>query len=255
MMKNNSYTIHNLTKISNTTVRTLRYYDQIGILKPVMRNSAGHRVYGEKELLKLQQILFYKELDIELKEIKMIIENPKFDLENALKLHRLSLLKKKKKLIRLIETIDKTIIFINDKSMNKKITEEDLYKGFETIEIGTELQKEAKEKWDDKYEESMKNIKKMSKIEWANLMKEGEEITKSISNLSNTKKPQDIEVQELIAKHYNHIQKFYKLTKEIYQGLGEMYVSDERFTKFYDKYKPGLAVFMKDAMIEYSKKI
>lgn len=103
------YTVQKLARIAGVSTRTLRYYDEIGILKPARINSSGYRIYGENEVNKLQQILFYKELGVNLESIKQIVTSPYFDRAKALKEHRHKLLEKRLQLDLLIENVDKTI--------------------------------------------------------------------------------------------------------------------------------------------------
>ena len=105
------YTIRKLAEMARITTRTLRYYDEIGILKPARINSSGYRIYGRKEVDMLQQILFYRELGVSLDELKEIITSPDFDMLKALKEHRSRLLEKREQLDRLIENVEKTIAF------------------------------------------------------------------------------------------------------------------------------------------------
>ena len=103
------YTINKVAKISGVSTRTLRYYDEIGLLKPKRINSSGYRIYSQNEIDKLQQILFYKELDLPLNCISEIMNNRDFDSKNALYEHKENLLKRKNKIDIMLKTIDKTI--------------------------------------------------------------------------------------------------------------------------------------------------
>src|SRR5690606_1876664 len=103
------YTVQKLAKLAGVSTRTLRYYDEIGILKPARINSSGYRIYGQAEVDKLQQILFYRELGVQLESIKEILSSPSFHAVNALKEHRAKLLEKRQQLDLLIANVDKTI--------------------------------------------------------------------------------------------------------------------------------------------------
>ena len=106
------YSIKKLSQIAGVSTRTLRYYDEINLLKPARINSSGYRIYGAKEVDRLQQILFYKELGLNLDHIKEIINNPKFDKISALKEHKLKLLEKKKQIDMLLENVSKTLLAV-----------------------------------------------------------------------------------------------------------------------------------------------
>ena len=105
------YTIKKIAEISGVSTRTLRYYDEISLLKPAQTNESGYRFYGEKEINRLQQILFYRELDIKLEDIKLILDQPNFSVERALTEHYQKLLMKKVRIENLIASIEKTMKF------------------------------------------------------------------------------------------------------------------------------------------------
>lgn len=245
------YTIDKLASIAGVSVRTLRHYDQIGLLFPTTRNNAGHRVYGKNELFKLQQILFYKELEFSLSDIKKIFDQ-NLKMEEILLSQRNLLVKEQERFGKLIKTLDKTILFIKEQKMtNDKtmLSDEELYEGFSKEQIA-EYKKEASERWPDKYKESYDKVRKLSKEQWQTIKEEGDNVTRGLAALMD-RQPNDPEVQALVKRHYDWIGNFYTPTKEIYKGLGEMYVADSRFTATYDKYAKGLALFLKEAIDFY----
>jgi len=134
------YGVKELSDLSGVTVRTLHHYDKIGLLKPLNRTEAGYRFYGEAELLRLQQILFYKELDFSLKEISDLLDDPDFDLIQALKSHRSALEDRRKRIAELLHTIDHTIKHLNTGEIMSK--PEKLYEGLPK-ELGTTQRQEA----------------------------------------------------------------------------------------------------------------
>ena len=103
------YTISKLAKLANVSTRTLRYYDEINLLKPKRVNSSGYRIYGQKEVDRLQQILFFRELDVDLETILSIMNDPNFDQLNALEQHYKHLVQKRSRLDTLIKTVKNTI--------------------------------------------------------------------------------------------------------------------------------------------------
>lgn len=240
------YSVKQLAKLANVSVRTLHHYDEIGLLKPGMRTESNYRYYGEEELLRLQQILFYKELDFPLAKIAEILDDPFFDIEGALHSHKKELVKRRDRTRELLKTIDKTLIHLK----NKKMKAEDMYKGF-SKEQAEAYEKEAKEKYGDKIvEESKERVKKMGKEGLAKSVAEQEEISKELSGLMDLD-PRDKKVQALIKRHFDVTNKFYTVTPEIYRGLADLYVKDERFKKNYEKYKEGLTEFLRKSMLVY----
>lgn len=239
------YTVSIVAKISGVTIRTLQHYDKIGLLKPFERARSGYRYYRKEELYRLQQILFFKELGFSLKKISHILDDPSFDLEEALVYQKETLEQRKVRLHLLLNTIDKTIQQLKEE--NKMITDEELYEGFSEEEVAAWKQ-EVDEKYDaEVVAESYRNVKKMTKREFADVKAEQENVAKELAEVMDQPIDSDI-VQSLIKRHHSTNERFYKTSAEVYKGLGDMYVNDERFTAFYDKYKPGLARFLREAM-------
>ncbi len=239
------YTISIVAKIAGVTVRTLQYYDKIGLLKPFERKGSGYRYYRKDELYTLQQIMFFKELDFALKKIKRILGDPDFDLESALSHQRKELEKRAARLKILLVTIDKTLIQLNEE--NEMITEEELYEGFSKEEVSA-WKEEVELKYDPELvKKSQESIKNMTKADFQKVNAEQELIAKELALLID-KTIDAAEVQELIKRHHSNNERFYKTSAEVYKGLADMYVSDPRFIEFYDKHTPGLAVFLRKAM-------
>ena len=244
-----AYTIKKLARMAGVSVRTLHHYDHIGLLKPASRTSAGYRRYGEQELLRLQQILFFRELDFPLGEIRDILDDPAFDQVEALKNHRRLLQRRAERLARLLKTVDKTIQRLTEDDMG--MTDEELYEGFTKEQI-ERYKREARERFDPALvQESERRVSKMSKAQWKALKQEGDDVTHQIAELAD-RSPGDPEVQGLIARHHAMIEQFYPASADVYRGLGQLYAEHAEFRKFYDKYRPGLSDFLKEAMAYYA---
>lgn len=242
--------VSQLAHIAGVSIRSLHHYDKIGLLKPSERAESRYRYYGKEELFRLQQILFFKELDFPLKEIKTILDDPDFDLLHALTYQRKQLQQRQKRLTTLMQTLDKTIKSLKEDS--EMVTEEDMYEGF-TPEQVEEYKKEINEKFNsEKIEEANTNIQQMSKGDFNNIKQEQENVAKELSELMDQPVDSD-RVQALIKRHHDTNEKFYKIPAHAYRGLADMYVADERFAQFYDKYKPGLSGFIKEAMYYYAE--
>jgi len=249
--------VKKLADLAGVSVRTLHLYDEIGLLKPSVRTEAGYRVYGERELLRLQQILFYKELDIPLQRIGEILDDPSFDMIHALESHRAALQSRKERLNGLLDTIDKTINKIKN---GMALSHEELYKGFPDGKA-EEWRKEAIEKYGAEAVERSENyLKKMSKDDFAKLNKERVDVTEGLLALINDD-PSGEPVQRLVAKHYEIIRKFWGThgqadnQAEAYAALGELYVSDERYTSIKGQANTAFAKFMRDAMTVFAAKL
>ena len=239
-----SYTIKQLADLAGVSVRTLHFYDESGLLKPNRTKNNGYRVYEKPELLKLQQILFFRELDFPVKEIKRIMTAPNFDIDAALRDQKRLIELKKERLNKLIKTINKTI---NDKNMK----DQELYDSFDDAKM-KEYAAEAKERWGntEAYKQSQERYAQMSKEDIAKIQKDSDDLMKEIAACINDDVKSE-KVQRLIDRHFNNLNYFYEPSLEIYRGLANMYVEDPRFTAFYEKYTSGLARFMRDAMIAY----
>lgn len=249
-----NYAVKQLAKLAGVSVRTLHLYDEIGLLKPSVRTSSGYRQYSEKELLRLQQILFYKELDFPLKEIGHILDDPDFDLANALEGHKAALLARIERIGTLINTINKTINHLKNKTMQNY---EELYEGM-PHEQAAAWRKEAVDKWgEDTVVRSEKALLEMPKVDIEKLKADQKSINKLLRTLS-TLDPQSAPVQEQIARHYENIKGFWgatdqtDLTAATYKGLAELYVSDDRYMAEDGKPDPAFAAFMRQAMIYFA---
>jgi len=244
------YAVKQLAKMAGVSVRTLHHYDQIGLLKPSARTAASYRQYGEKDLLRLQQILFFSELDFSLSEIKKIVDRSGFDQVTALENHRTLLQERVKRLHRLVKTIDKTIQKLSEEKM--EMTDEELYAGFTKEQIA-EIQREVRERYDPAIvKESQARVRQMSREQLQKVKQAGDEIPRALAALMDgVAKPDDARVQALIARHHAWVGQFYTVSPEMYRGLGQMYVEDARFRANYDKHRAGLAEFMRAAMDYY----
>lgn len=225
------YTVKKLAKAAGVSVRTLHHYDRIGLLKPSIRTTAGYRLYGENELLRLQQILFYKELDFELKEIAALINRPDFDRIRALTDQKQLLKERKKRIDRLMSTLDKTILHLKGKI---KMNYEELYEGLPK-EQAAAWRKEALEKWPDQVKHSEQVLADMGKEEFETLKDSFKENWETLAALcSGVADPTSEPVQQEIDRHYHFILRFWGKPGdqvEAYKGLGELYVADPRYTE------------------------
>lgn len=241
--------INEVAKLTGITIRTLHYYDEIGLLKPSQITEAGYRLYDENNLSELQQILLFKELNFPLNEIKEIMTNSEYDKTEALKKHKELLLKKRERIDKLITLVDNTI-----KGEGKMS-----FKEFDMTEIESakkKYAKEVKERWGsyDAYIESEKKTSNYGKEQWQEINNEGKEILKAFAD-NMDKTPDSKEVQELVKEWQCFItERFYNCTNEILQCLGLMYVGDERFKENIDSNGEGTAEFISKAIEIYCTK-
>jgi DNA-binding transcriptional MerR regulator len=246
-----NYTINKLANLAGVTVRTLHYYDEIGLLHPAYLADNGYRYYGEKELLKLQQILFFRELDFPLEKIKEMAKSPNYHALTALADQKELLKLKKKRLEKLLTLIDKTMKDLQQKNQIKNPKE--LYDPFKDQEY-LKHKREVEERWgsSEAYKQSMQRVKQLTKIQMEKLKADGKKFNQELAN-SMDKGIEHEDTQALIEKHYQGIKFFYDCSLEMYRNLGNMYVEDLRFSAMYEGFRPGLARFIQAAINYYCK--
>lgn len=249
------YTVQKLSKIAGISTRTLRYYDEIELLKPLKINSSGYRIYGQNEVNKLQQILFYRELGISLENIKSIINSPTFDGLNALKEHHSKLLAKRKQIDLLIENVTKTIALKEGKYI---MTDLEKFEGFKEKMVDENEKNygaEIREKYsEDVINESNKKFRNMSKKDYEDWQNLSAEIISKLKKAFETGDASNELSQEVARLHHKWLSYTWNTySKEAHAALAEMYIADERFTSYYDKEQPGLAKFLRDSIVFYTR--
>ena len=238
--------IKEFAEFTGVSVRTLHYYDEIGLLTPAfVDRSTGYRFYDENSLLRMQEILFYRELDFSLKNIEEILSSPNYDKNKALKEQKHLLTLKKERLERLISAIDGAV------------KGENVMKAFDNSEF-EKHKAEAKEKWGktDAYKEHAEKTKYYSKEKWNHLAEGMNDILAEFAVcMKNSEEPDSTEAQNLVKMLQNHItENYYLCTNEILAGLGQMYVADERFKNNIDKHADGTTEFIREAIEVYCRK-
>jgi DNA-binding transcriptional MerR regulator len=248
------YTVQKLGLLAGVSTRTLRYYDEIGILKPARINSSGYRIYGQTEVDKLQQILFYKELGLHLDKIKEIVNSPSFNAAKALSEHREQLLDKRVQLDRLIANVEKTINFNEGRIM---MTDKEKFEGFKQKMVEdneNKYGKEIREKYgDDAVNKSNQKVLNMTQSEHDEVTKLSEDLHTALAEAFKTGDPAGELAQKAADLHKQWVIYYWsEYSKEAHAGLAQMYVDDERFTAYYDKEQPGTAEFLRDAIYIYT---
>lgn len=249
------YTVQKLARLAGISARTIRYYDEIGILKPARISSSGYRIYGAQQVDRLQQILFYRELGVDLDSIKNIIIVPSFDEAEALKDHREKLLEKRKQLDLLIRNVEKTIALKEGRII---MSDKEKFEGFKKNMID-ENEKNYGEEIRQKYgsetvDKSNAKLMNMTQEEYNNAVNTEKEMMETLAKALEIGDPA-CELAQKAAELHKKWLTFYwpKYSKEAHAGVTQMYVDDERFTAYYDeKIKPGTAEFLRDAVLIYT---
>jgi MerR family transcriptional regulator, thiopeptide resistance regulator len=240
------YTVKKLADTAGLSVRTLHYYDEFGLLKPKSRTANGYRYYDNEAVVRLQQIMFFRELDFGLDEIKKILSDPGFNVIEALQSHRTLLSKKAERIDGLLKTIDKTIKKLKGEN---DMPIKEYYEGFSDEQI-EKYRQEVRERWGEKtLDESEARVFKMGKEKFKALQDEGGAIFKAISD-NMSKGYGSKEVQELVAKWRNWLENFSHYSDEAVLGLGQAYSQHPDFAKFFRKFGENFPGFITKA-IEY----
>ncbi|AKG52999.1 transcriptional regulator merR family [Dehalogenimonas sp. WBC-2] len=247
MTQNITYATGELARLSGVSVRTLQYYDKIGLLKPDSYSVAGYRRYDETAALRLQQILFYRELGLELSGIHRVMENPGFNTLAALESHRKLLEKKAERLNKLLNTVDTTIAKLKGE---REMEIKDYYKGFSDEEVES-MRREAREKYGEKtVADSEARVMAMGKEKMTVVQAEFDNIYRAIV-ADMPKGPKCAEVQTRIARWRELMENFSHYTDEMILGLGQTYSADDRFVAFYHNYHEDMPGFMTRAIEHY----
>lgn len=248
------YTVQKLGRLAGISTRTLRYYDQIGILEPARINSSGYRIYGQAEVDKLQQIMFYRELGLPLNQIKELVNSPTFDENMALKEHYQQLLDRRMQLDALIATVEKTIA---QKEGRTTMTDQEKFAGFTQKLVEENEQKygkEIREKYgDDVVDRSNQKLMGMTAEQYDTMKRLENEVLAALGAAFQTGDPASEEAQKAADLHRQWLSfTWSEYSKEAHAGLAQMYVEDERFKAYYDAVQPGMAEFLRDAIGVYT---
>ena len=241
------FTVKQLSKLAGVTPRTLHHYDEIGLLKPSRVGDNGYRYYGEEAVLRLQQILFYRELDIPLDDIKKIMGRRDYDVMGALQSHKEALSKQAARINRLIQTVDNTI---NHLKGNKTMSDEKLFEGF-SEEQQEKYAQEAEKMYDpETVRESNRKWKAYSAAKKEAILAESSAIYKDMIAVM-PKGANSAEAQAIVERWRKHMDYFWTPNLEQLLGIANGYTDDPRFKANFDKMDPRLAEFMRDAVKVY----
>lgn len=252
-----AYTVKQLAKLSGVSVRTLHFYDEIGLLKPAYYGENKYRYYEEEQLLLLQQILFFRELGFPLNNIQKMMGSGDFDKIDTLLAHKNVLKDKLEHIQSLLKTIDKTISHLWGKT---KMTDKEIF-------VGVRPRDEKKQKSYEQYlldkhimteadlEKSWKKVENWQKEDWEKFNKQGDDLNKAIVKaMDKSLLPDSPEVQKLVRQHYEWVNYFWTPNKESYVGLGNLYREHPDFQKYYQQFHPQLLEFLIKAMKVFAER-
>lgn len=241
------YTVKQLAELADVSKRTLHYYDEIGLLVPASTTAGGYRQYDDDSLLRLQQILFYREIGLELRQIKQLLDAPDFDLVVALRSHRQTMHSKIARLRTLIETVDATIAHLAGEI---NMSEQHIFKGF-SKEKQQQYEREAIEEWGETARESIAYWNSYSDAQKEEVMQEGNQIYAELAKKVNDA-PDNPDVQALLTRWHAHLRHFYEPSIEMIEGLGNMYFEHPDFNATFTALDPALPAFLQQAIAVYA---
>lgn len=243
------YTVKQVSQLAEVSVRTLHYYDEIGLLHPTKVGENGYRYYDDAALYRLQQILFYREIGLELMQIKEVLSSPNFDLLAALRSHRAVLEEKIKRLHELVNTVDATIMHL---AGEVEMSTDRLFTGF-TEEKQKYYERVARLQFGpDRVNESIKRWNGYSEAEREAVRQEGGQVYLDlVAAMESGRAPQSGEVQAIIERWANHIRYFYEPDLDVMRGLGEAYRTSPDFVAFFEKIHPDLPNYLGEAINQY----
>lgn len=234
-----------VARIGGLTVRTLHHYDAIGLLCPRLRSKAGYRLYTEADLLRLQQIVVYRELGVPLDQIRSIMDDPAFEPRAALVEQRERLRERAEQTQGMLRAVDAALRVLDGEEV---IDMSELFDGFDP----SQYEDEARARWGhtDAYAESARRTKGYSTEDWVRIQRETDELMQRIAALRAAgASPSDPAAMDLAEEHRQQIDRFYYPCRhEIHRGLARMYVEDSRFTANLDRYGEGVAAFLSAAI-------
>ena len=253
MSKKSQFTVSEVARLAHISVRALHHYDEIGLVTPSARSEAGYRWYGAEDLRRLQQVMSFKLLGFSLEEIRRLLSDPGLDVREALLLQRRLLAEKAAEVQSLLAAVDAALSGL--KKGRKKMDE--LFEPFGDFDPSV-YEEEARERWGDSeaYREAARRTARYTPEKWAEQKNEFDAIHRELAaKLAAGAAATDVAVMELAERHRLHLDRwFYPCSTELHRGLGELYVSDPRFTKNIDRFGAGLAAFLRDAIAANAKR-
>ena len=248
------YGIHELAELAGVTTRTLRWYDKIGLLKPSGTGENGYRRYGAAEVDRLQQILLYRALGVELAQIRNILDDPGFDRLTALKNHLSALQDEQRRLERLIASVEATITSAERNEPMKDAKKFEAFKKNAVEENEKRYGAEIREKYgDEQVDEANDNWMNLTAEQYADWKETGETLQAKLEAAVETKAdPAGEAGKEAAALHKKWLSfSGVRYSPQMHRGLAMMYTEDERFTAYYDKNLPGCAAFLRDSVLNW----
>jgi MerR family transcriptional regulator, thiopeptide resistance regulator len=241
-----TYQVKDVSRLARISVRTLHYYEEIGLLVPTGRTDAGYRLYTDADLLRLQQVLIGRELGLPLEEIRRSLDDPAFDRRQALHAQRQQLQRRAEQTTAMIAALDAALAIIE--STTEGVAMESIFEGFDPAKY----EAEAQQRWGDTdaYKEAARRTKRYTQEDWASHRTETEAIYADATALMHAgRNPADSDAAAIAERHRLLIDRwFYPCDRTMHRGLAALYESDQRFAAAIDAHAPGLTAFLVEAI-------
>jgi DNA-binding transcriptional MerR regulator len=245
-------TVGAVATLTGVSVRTLHHYDHIGLVMPSVRTPAGYRGYTDADIERLHLVLVYRSVGMPLDEIRSLLDDSNADvLEHLRRQHEL-LLEQAEQLQHTIKAVEE---LMNAHRDGIQLTAEEQVEIFGTTAFSEEYAAEAEQRWGstDAWKQSQQRVSRFSKQDWLDIKAEGDALLDALAQAKRDGvQPGSAEANALAARHRASIERFYDCGDEMHRCLAEMYVADERFTRYYDDVEPGLAQFVRDIIVGLS---
>jgi MerR family transcriptional regulator, thiopeptide resistance regulator len=247
--KSAAKTVGAVAALTGVSVRTLHHYDHIGLVVPSVRNSAGYRGYTDADVERLHAVLVYRAAGLPLDEIAALLDEPNVDVGERLRGQHALLTERVEQLRNTVEALEK---LMEAHRSGIQLTAEEQVEIFGNTAFTEEHAAEAQERWGDTdaWRESQRRAAAYTKNDWQEIKAAGDEL---LADLAEAKRigiePGSPRANELARRHRAGIERFYQCSPDMHVGIAEMYLTDERFTHYYDSTAPGLAQYVRDIVV------
>jgi MerR family transcriptional regulator, thiopeptide resistance regulator len=245
-------TVGSVATLTGVSVRTLHHYDHIGLVVPSVRTPAGYRGYTDADIERLHMVLVYRSVGLPLEEIRTLLDDADADVLAHLQRQRELLLEQADRLQHTIKAVEE---LMNAHREGIQLTAEEQVEIFGTTAFSDEYAAEAEQRWGntDAWKQSQQRVSTFTKQDWVDIKAD---VDKLLADLAAAKRegvvPGSEAANELAARHRGSIERYYDCDDEMHRCLAEMYLADERFTRYYDDVEPGLAHFVHDIIVANS---
>lgn len=243
-------TVGAVAALTGISVRTLHHYDHIGLVVPSVRTAAGYRDYTDADIERLHLVLVYRSAGLPLEEIRTLLDDPTADVLTHLTRQHEVLLERTERLQHTIKAVEE---LMNAHREGIPLTAEEQVEIFGATAFSEEYAAEAEQRWGDTeaWKQSQRRAAQLTKLDWLDIKAEGDALLEALAQAKRDGVgPGSAEANELAARHRASIERFYDCGDEMHRNLVEMYLADERFTRYYDDAEPGLAQFVLDIVVE-----